>query len=241
MADKPIIFSAPMIRALLSARKTQTRRVLRVPGWAVEIDKIGNDGYTLWCLSRESGFILPAMPQYLPHDRLWVREAWRTMNGLDPLSGAQIAADCETAGYKRPWSPVQYEADGARVNWIADPHTFGTDPGRYRHARFMPRWASRLTLIVTDVRVQRLQEISEADARAEGSFLGRCECMPPQRSGDAMNRMFQQTWCAVHGDEFSALWNSLHGPDAWDANPWVVALTFTVHRCNIDRTDAAHG
>lgn len=81
----------------------------------------------------------------------------------------------------------------------------------------MPRWASRLTLIVTDVRVQRLQDISRGDAMGEGC--------PFQNMADGDD---PREW-------FRALWNSLHGPDAWDANPWVCALTFTVHRCNIDQ------
>jgi len=90
----------------------------------------------------------------------------------------------------------------------------------------MPRWASRLTLTVTDVRVQRLQDISAADSIAEGVECETCAAMAQS---------------ACHGKgcfsslaDFRALWNSLHGPDAWDANPWVVALTFTVEQRNID-------
>ena len=209
MADKPIHFSAPMIRALLDGRKTQTRRVL-VPQ----------------PLDTPSGAGLPRL-HYAPFQKLWVREAWRTMDGLDQLSGGQIAAACEDAGYKTPWTPIQYEADGERVNWIADPHTFGKVAGRYRHARFMPRWASRLTLIVTDVRVQRLQDISEADAAAEGVTP---ICEPNERRWEHY---------VPHGVAFRDLWNSLHGPDAWDAHLWVAALTFTVHRRNIDDMEAA--
>lgn len=208
MADKPIIFSAPMIRALLDGRKTQTRRVLKPQP---------PTGLMPECFAI-AGEAQPIGARWSRGDRLWVREAWRSLNGLDGLSGAQIEAQCREAGYKRPWGPVHYEADGARDNWIADPHTFGTAPGRYRHARFMPRWASRLTLIVTDVRVQRLHDISEDDARAEG-----CEW-----SGD---RNFLETPSECYRD----LWNSLHGQDAWKANPWICALTFTVHHQNIDR------
>ena len=88
----------------------------------------------------------------------------------------------------------------------------------------MPRWASRLTLIVTDVRVQRVQEISKADAKAEGG-------PPSHPSIDRVSRKFgfpdfTRSW-------FAQNWNSLHAPDAWDANPWIVALTFAVHHCNI--------
>jgi hypothetical protein len=95
----------------------------------------------------------------------------------------------------------------------------------------MPRWASRLTLAITDVRVQRLQEISEADAAAEGceaEWIGMAS-MYGLGSGPRFPESAK--------DQFRTLWNSLHGADAWDANPWVVALTFTVHRCNIDNMD----
>ena len=93
-------------------------------------------------------------------------------------------------------------------------------PPRWRPSIHMPRSASRLTLTVTEVRVQRLQDISEEDARAEGiegEFL-------PWPQGYWTYRPY-----------FAELWNSLHGPDAWDANPWVVALSFTVQHGNIDQ------
>lgn len=105
----------------------------------------------------------------------------------------------------------------------------------------MPRWASRLTLIVTDVRVQRLHDISEADAAAEGAFLGSCPCCPVKQGSDALSRSFRQTWCHVHGEEFSHLWNSLHGPDAWSENPWAAAITFRTINANIDSLEATNG
>ena len=191
MPDRPMIFSAPMVRALLDGRKTQTRRVLRVPGWAAEIDEIGDDGYTLWCVSRESGCIAPALPQYLPHDRLWVRETCATWDGKH--------------------RDAVYRADMTQADWNDVKHDASSAPWKLRPSIHMPRWASRLTLIVTDVRVQRLQEISTADVVDEG----------------------------LRPDEnMASVWSRLHGPDAWDANPWVCAITFTVHRCNIARMEA---
>jgi hypothetical protein len=89
----------------------------------------------------------------------------------------------------------------------------------------MPRWASRLTLIVTDVRVQRLQDISEEDARAEGIFTPEIGYVNLGKKAPVI--------------QYAMLWNSLHGPDAWDANPWVSAITFTVHHGNIDQMRAA--
>jgi hypothetical protein len=218
MTDRPIIFSAQMIRALLDGRKTQTRRVL----------KPQPVGCLAW-VDPPSGFypsnkIWSRLP-YDPGDRLWVREAWHTARSLDAKSGKAIEAACLDAGYRHAWAPLQYEADGARNNWFRDDWPECTEAGRYRHAPFMPRWASRLTLIVTDVRVQRLQDISEADARAEGLTWsdGNPGPMGPTRM------------VVEARDEFRHLWNSLHGPEAWAANPWVVALTFTVNNHNIDK------
>lgn len=252
MTDRPIIFSAPMVRALLDSRKTQTRRVLnpQPPVWATYcqmptmLNAIGQwvpSGLWTWCepeqfplrplkrwpVDREGRHYWLSM-KYAVGDRLWVREAWRTMDGLDALSGAQIAANCHEAGYQRAWCPTQYEGDGARENWIGDPHTFGTKPGRYRHAQFMPRWASRLTLLVTDVRVQRLQDISEDDARAEGITDGGClECGNPEPCGCA-----KPTPSAREG--FFELWLDIYGRWSVLDNPWVCAISFSAHRCNID-------
>ena len=90
----------------------------------------------------------------------------------------------------------------------------------------MPRWASRLTLIVTDVRVQRLQEISEDDARAEG--------VTPHGGGWTGYGRDADLWLSNAKDGFRSLWNSIHGPGAWDANPWVAAISFETRRYNID-------
>lgn len=229
MADRPIIFSAPMVLALLAGRLSQTRRVLKDQPSPNEpiggASPYGQDW--VWQHGMDGSIfrqMLPA-PPYAPRDRLWVREAWRVDAEWD---------DCPPREFDGA-DAIHYEADGAQDTSLwGDPFR----PGRLRSPIHMPRWASRLTLLVTDVRVQRLQEISEADARAEGSFLGRCKCMPPLKSGDWFNRSFRQTACFTCGEEFRHLWNSIHGSDAWDANPWVAALTFTVHRCNIDRMEA---
>lgn len=89
-------------------------------------------------------------------------------------------------------------------------------------------WASRLTLEITDIRVQRLQDISEEDAKAEGSFLGRCDCMPHRKDKTPFERAFRQTWCHIHGQEFHDLWDFINAKRGfgWDSNPWVWALTF---------------
>lgn len=211
MKDRPIIFSAPMIRALLAGRKTQTRRVLKPQPPANRI--LRAHGHWLWTsCDGDSG---DARVLYAPGDRLWVREAWAPLTVLthnDP--GAQAL-----------WDRGFYRADGSTVDG---------EISRWRSPVHMPRWASRLTLIVTDVRVQRLQDISEADAVAEGiERLKSGRGFYDPTASKAAVRFGEWTSTARQG--FSRLWNSLHGLGAWDRNDWVAALTFTVHQCNIDQ------
>jgi hypothetical protein len=196
MSDKPILFSAPMVRALLEGRKTQTRRIAKVRK-GLKLQELIDHGER-----REGGIIhvtreMLAEPRYAPGDRLWVKETWRPQD---------VGGPCYRADF-----------DGASDGW--------------KPSISMPRWASRLTLLVTDVRVQRLQDISEKDAIAEGIHQVR----PPNKDGW---RHF-----GVHeSDEgrptaakaFATLWDSINGPDAWAQNPWVVAVSFNVQRGNID-------
>ncbi|WP_206018359.1 hypothetical protein [Roseovarius nitratireducens] len=149
-----------------------------------------------------NGREMQPLPSYAPGDRLWVREAW----GM----GVSDHGDCPR--YK---ATLDYQCGDK----IISPHE---GPFKWKSPIHMPRKFSRLTLTVTDVRVQRLQEISEADAVAEGVDAVSMADVPRQAAMSSRS-------------DFAALWNSLHGPDAWDQNPWVVALTFDVHRCNIDR------
>jgi hypothetical protein len=230
MTDRPMLFSAPMIRALLEGRKTQTRRIAKLNGrtptfggpkgqtadpncWGWEQD----DGE--WILLKkdkpsDTGY-LDLATTYQPGDRLYVRETWRTDASMDALKPKKIEASCLDAGYRRPWAPIQYEADGARDNFTEGDQK----PGKTRTAIHMPRWASRLTLIVEAVKVERLTDISDADAQAEGvePVLG--------TPGVPIDR---------HYAAFMQLWDSLHGEGATYANPWVVAVSFRVVRANID-------
>lgn len=211
MADRPIIFSAPMVRALLDGRKTQTRRVLthscdEAPafvhqGVITALDEM--DRPYRWPKSHSIG------------DRLWVREAHSIWADAESAAAAQCIEGTD--------EPCIYRAD----------YQEGTESepmggSGWRPSIHMPRWASRITLTVTDVRVQRLREISEADAVAEGVDAVTLDDVPRQA---AMSRR----------SDFASLWNSIHGPGAWDANPWVCAITFTTHRCNIDQMEADHG
>ncbi|CKH67104.1 hypothetical protein [Achromobacter xylosoxidans] len=212
MKERPIPFNGAMVRALLAGNKTQTRRVVRqqpAGAWAAP-------GKT-------------SCPYGQPSDRLWVREPWRSTADLDRCSGSQIAELCLDAGYNAPWAPIQYEADGARRDWKhtgTPPHDGPPQPGRYRHARFMPRWASRLELEVTGVRVERLQGISYEDALAEGAFDPRLfvgdECRDASvESADELARRLQ--WPQR---SFRELWSSINGAESWDADPWVWIVEF---------------
>ncbi len=152
--------------------------------------------------------------------RLWVREAWRTEARYDELRSPDFLPPnlARDMGQRVPL--VSYEA-----NYTQEPNDGCR--GRSRAAIHMPRWASRLTLIVEDVRVERLQEISEADARAEGC-----------RGRLGPNPDFPDEWDPSPQEEFSDLWRSLHGPDAWAANPFVAVISFRVIRANIDSKEA---
>lgn len=238
MTARPIIFSAPMVRALLEGRKTQTRRVLKPqplpqfhPDGFLKVGTENATGRSVWEArngGKPAGAVFPGPPGSLevaaytmtPGDRLWVREAWRSVEAFDTLNPAKIATECLEAGYRHPWAPIAYEVDARRVNWA---QTWWHDhkAGRLRPSIHMPRWASRLTLTVTNVRVEQLQNISERDALAEG-----------------MTFPHGMQWGSHPRDAFHGLWNSLHGPDAWAANPWAVAISFTVEHGNIDAVPA---
>lgn len=223
MTDKPILFSAPMIRALLAGTKTQTRRLVKFSDLLADRKPTGEIvnyyGDHRIGMAFEGTTLVQPLP-IAPGDRLWVRERF-AVSGL---------------GYgKKP-----KDAAGGKVHYFADPDNgWFSYWGSGHPSIHMPRWASRLTLTVTDVRVQRLQDISEADAWAEG-------CKPDPECADDHGNPFPAEephpkggfvgWDCAR-DWFADLWNSIHGPDAWDQNPWVYALTFTVHCSNIDQMD----
>jgi hypothetical protein len=215
-----------MVMALLDGRKSMTRRVLKHPkGIDISIAPTVQTDHPTWIqFDHPGGGPLSCVKwPYATGDRLYLREAWKSDRAYDDLAPAEMGGE----------EPLIYLADNEVQRWGWTPD-FLSRWGRYRHARFMPRWASRLTLIVTDVRVQRLQNISEADAVAEGiepDQFGAWHCYQAEPKG--------QTFWACPRESFRTLWNSLQGPDAWAANPWVVAISFTVHRRNIDQMEAS--
>lgn len=205
MKERPILFSGEMVRALLAGTKTQTRRAVKhQPGPSCLIEE-GFEG--------ESPFVYSALygdgpghdvheartpcvcPYGQPGDRLWVREAWRT-------TGDAGRADYLPPRDLQPYK-VWYEADGAAP---ADECV-----GKFRQSMFMPRWASRITLEVTAVRVQRLQDISGDDAAAEG--------WPGPDAANSIRSAYPVAW-------YSRLWDHINGTGSWDANPFVWVVEF---------------
>lgn len=221
MKERPILFSEPMVRAILEGRKTQTRRLVKdcdikgrrklLPG---ELDTVGSflddnkAGEFCAYLQKYEGVKLgvASCPYGEPGDRLWVREAF---------AYCKIARDHE--GKDRIYSCHRFDSD--RVLYRAD--TGLRDDLRavaWRPSIHMPRLASRITLEITEIRVQRLQDISEDDVWKEGVDRSHWrydidgECWP---ASDSQARQW-----------FRPIWESIHGPDSWELNPWVWAISF---------------
>lgn len=138
-------------------------------------------------------------------DTLWVKERWRTSENLNNKSSATIARECLAAGYKRPWAPIEYE-NGEQDNW--DPQ-WG-QPGAWRPATHLPWWLARVFLRVTAIRVERLNAITETDAKACG-FVGE-----QGRNGQTIGII----------RDFGRVWDANHKDFPWGCNPWVWAITF---------------
>lgn len=239
MAVRPILFSGPMVRALLAGTKTQTRRILKLvpPEDATEVhtwfappdvptrgipNRWAQSG--LWAKKPGAhGYVryVGAMP-YRPGDVLWVRETWGVGTRPDPHHGWRDGIEFKADGVGDDCSPLH---DIEPPNGIAMPEMSGWRPSIH-----MPRWVSRITLVVTDVRVQRLQEISEPDAIAEGiepDDVGSAwRCYAPEPKG--------QTHWLDPRESYRTLWNSINGSGSWEANPWAAAYTFSTHHQNVD-------
>lgn len=199
-----------MVRALLDGRKTQTRRLCQ---WA---NNPNSPALTYIVACDEPGWFgdeegeVQFKAGYAPGDRLWVREAWAKVGDAD--DDIHACPDMRVHAYYRV-----DQVDPERQSWRPSIH--------------MPRWASRLTLIVTDVRVERLQNISREDAIAEG--LTHVPGVIEPNWWRLPKPMHQGTWLSPVA-AFRFLWSEINGLGSWEANPWVVALTFDVHQQNID-------
>lgn len=274
MADHPILFKPEMVCALLDGRKTQTRRIFKPRGFEFYTHPISGDRYNeyrpyrdgSWDESRISGSGSmrafgwgECLYAYLPHapgDRFWVKETWR------PHSLGETSWNVEFA----------YAADGYRTIIYDGEFGLGDNDWNWPKAAdsgnvsplFMPRWASRITLTVTDVRVQRIQDIRTQDAIAEGivrDFSGPVAGWSGVSGvvrGDARSA-FRDLWDSINAKPRPVKWSdgkvSFYVSYPWDGeprtetyrgkphyihpNPWVAAYTFDVIKGNIDRIGGA--
>lgn len=222
MKERPILFSGPMIQPITAGRKTQTRREINpqpYPGGEARLMADYGVGFT-------SGPVYGVASKYgIPGDRLFVKETWRVAKHHDGTKPSLLKPRSMT---------VQYKAGGHACNDVGgwtffDEAPSGVEFGRWRPSIFMPRWASRITLEITVVRVERLQEISEVDAEAEG-----CPEAHLEHTEDCHHEH-----CALAGGvddccgylvsaklQYKALWESINGPGSWEANPFVWVVEF---------------
>jgi hypothetical protein len=221
MKERGMLFSAPMVLALLDGSKTQTRRLvkheIRGPNYLGHFnwyDKNGWQGAHGGGTPFEKTNAALLCPYGQPGDQIWVREHWRTYKALDGVPPRAIIAG---AG-------VQYEAGGANVLGVNN-----ADRGRFRNSMHMPRWASRIDLEITGVRVERLQDISEADTKAEGiesAFDSTRWRMYDHCDGEKHSQYVGPRWTIDPVRSYRSLWLSINGAGSWDVNPWVWVIEF---------------
>lgn len=205
MKEHGIIFNSEMVRAILDGRKTQTRRIIKaVPtthdfhGWIMSSTCAKDEGKACWAIG-DSPLLKDPIRRNCPFgkigDRLWVRETWQC--GLCTESTFAYRATHKPSDLEEGWSEI--------IKW--------------RPSSQMPRWASRILLEITGVRVERLQDINEEEAVAEG--------VAPLHGG--YWKHYQPDWTqhqlSARGS-FVTLWNSINGVDAWYKNPWVWVIEF---------------
>lgn len=234
MKARPILFSGAMVRSLLSGSKTQTRRAIKPqPHHYDEASGFPLSRGRRTSVEWKSNHVAPdglhrLCPYGVPGDLLWVREGIQVLayDAARPKSADIIYLADE-------------DGDWRTIDWSGPHHVRHEDGytvGRRTPSIHMPRAASRLTLEITDVRVERLNEISDNDAEAEG-------CPPCPRCGDCgwINSGPDGGWqCDAPGcgdayrDQYARLWDQINGPGAWAENPWVWAVSFAVHQQNVD-------
>ena len=244
MKERPILFSAPMVRALLAGRKTQTRRVVkpqpylyhdagRFKQWMWDAGKEGLKPFSTGGIDDDCwDFWKVFCPHGTIGDRLWVRETFFDNNSQGYSDGLN------TVPAERDMEQVFYRATDPNPDFEGE--TIEHDGGGWRPSIHMPRWASRLTLEITGVRVERVQDIREADARAEGmqpNWVGDLAQFDPDEHGylpfDADDEGNVPA-CDVYEtftarDCFARLWDSINGKRpgcSWEANPWMWVLEF---------------
>jgi hypothetical protein len=212
--DKPILFSGPMVKAILEGHKTQTRRVIKPRGVS--------DDVAQWLHAMAKGVDMPC--PYKPGDRLWVRETFVLEKWEDepkPPSDRPLFHEPENGEFEPEyWLWPHYKAtDPAPELCYEDEENDDGEPKcKWRPSIFMPRWASRITLEIINVRVERLKDIGRNDAKAEGvSAIF-------TNSIDHFKRGVLNPYVA----NFSILWDSINDKRGfgWNFNPWVWVIEF---------------
>lgn len=237
MTERAILFSAPMARAILAGTKTQTRRLVKSPH-ASEADDWAHVNGPVWHsgVAGDFGSFGHGESVKCPYgavgDRLWVKETWAAYTGGRTQDGDGWDEFTGKIADMRPDVGAYVHSDG--IVFAADGKS---SPDRWRPSIFMPRWASRITLEITDVRVERVQVISEDDARSEGL---RCLSKDggitykygiPDRDGLWGTDDYGWPWREWEVDPRAAyrkLWESINGAESWASNPWVFAISFKV-------------
>jgi hypothetical protein len=213
MREKPILFSAPMIRAILDGRKSQTRRIIK-PQPSKPFGGIFCDGVKWWTGDSLTGEVIETIRvPYAVGDRLWVRETCFAQSSPDG-EGVAYPAD-------RSWRIIDHTKE-ATEKWLdllyyrrRNDDGFEGSTGKLLPPIHMPRWASRITLEVVAVRVERVQDITRSDIRAEGVTI------PAHMSNE-------ESYKAAYHKAWVALWDSINASrgHGWNANPFVWVVEF---------------
>lgn len=233
MKSRPILFSGPMVRAILDGRKSVTRRIVKPEPaqWASVFrpSPIATPGGSYgkvgqWIQFSADGHHIHGLgkcPAGQVGDRLWARETWGIT--FDPVGGGNTFTSNNSG-------TVRYRADYTLGGVI------GPVPEKWKPSIFMPRWASRITLEVTGIRVERLQEITEADAKAEGAKrmavyatkegVGTVLEEYPEGTEPKTPDMLGRKMHPSYKTGFWHIWTRINGPGSWDANPWVWVIEF---------------
>lgn len=231
MTDRPIVFSAPMVRALIEGRKSQTRRL----AWR---DKKHFEGFPVGTVT-DIERVPTSWQRVRSGDRLWVREHWTFINMLEERGRYEACIGYDADGPELPNRPIiritraDYERlwNRKRDNWTK----------RKNPSIHMPRWASRITLTVTEVRRQRLSDITDADALAEGIVEVQSELngTPYRRylvpGVEHRLKEFPELSRETAREMYAAFWDTLHGSGEWLKDPEVVAISFRAALGNIDQ------
>lgn len=238
--ERPILFSAPMVRAILESRKTVTRRAIKVQphvdasgNFCVGSSNYGQDGYGK---PMTKHFVNGCCPYGKPGDRLWVRETFALLGNEDGCcidwQDNLVKGDERGAAriYRACCPPGDYGLNQipAKAEWKPDTEAMEYD-GAWRPSIHMPRWASRILLEITDVRVERLQD-GEGETAFESRYIAEGINRIHQGDGDYAFHPFKSepgpgNWTDPF-DAWRELWVSINGAESWNANPWVWVVEF---------------